>query len=188
MKARVGSAHANANVRGKGRAQPHARTRKAEPLSDPFVWDAVQSVLADNNISLGPIGLTDEEQEVLYGHAVACYGKEQYTDAMCAFVLLMREGPAEARYYKGTAACYQMTKEFGKAAAFYGFTYLLKHDDPAPLCHVGQCLLAEDQPGEALEAYQLFLSESEGNPYCMDLRQHAQSMIAALTAETEVAV
>jgi type III secretion system low calcium response chaperone LcrH/SycD len=133
--------------------------------------------MANGKISLPPAGLNKQEQEALYATAYGYYGQARYLEALQIFATLLREDLAEARYFKGIAACYQMLGDHENAAAYFGFTYFLNPRDPSSVCHIAQCLLAIGHVEDAREAFNEFIEKSIEVPACSDLRKYAYKVL-----------
>jgi len=115
--------------------------------------------------------------ERLYATAMADYARGCYTPAAKTLLGLILVDASQARFFKGMAACMQLSGHYQQAAMAYASAYTLKPDDPTVLLYLAQCFVGAKGWQEAREAAQTFLSETEGAETHGELRGQALQLI-----------
>lgn len=88
------------------------------------------------------MGLCGEECEALYAYGYALYAQAKYGDAVKIFTRLVALDHLDSRYQMALASAMQMTGRYEAALEQYVIATLLRVDDPAPVFHCAECLIA----------------------------------------------
>lgn len=115
--------------------------------------------------------------ERLYAAAMADYSQGRYASAAKTLLGLILLDASQARFFKGVAACMQLTGKFKHAAQGYASAYALDPGDKTLLFHLAQCFVSVGAWQEANEAAQTFLDETAGSEADADIRQLALRII-----------
>lgn len=115
--------------------------------------------------------------ERLYAGAMADYARGCYKPAAKALLGLILIDPSQARFFKGMAACLQLSGNYQQAAMAYASAYSLKADDPTVLLYLAQCFAGVKGWKEAGEAAQTFLDETKDCEAYGELRSQAMQVV-----------
>lgn len=96
--------------------------------------------------------LSDDEKEGLYAYAFDAYTCENYIEAVKIFKYLTVTSTLNAKYWKGLASSYQLLQQFQEALNCWSMVVILDEMDAMAHFHAAQCLMALNQPEEALKA------------------------------------
>jgi len=101
------------------------------------------------------MGLTVRECEAMYAYGHALYAQGKYNDAFKIFAQLVAYDHMESRYQLALASALQMTRRYEEALQHYMIVTVMRLDDPVPVYHCAECLLALGRPAEAAESLEL---------------------------------
>ena len=110
-------------------------------------------------------GTTEAEREALYQVGYSLYGQGKYSEAFKVFSLLVIQNHLEPRYLFALGGACQMLERYTDALQHYMAATVALLDDPLPVFHVAECLIAMGRPEEAKESLELVLllcKESHG--------------------------
>jgi len=88
----------------------------------------------------------------------------------------------ESRYQMALAGAMQMTKRYEEALQHYMIVTVMRLDDPAPVYHCAECLLALGRPDEAAESLELVDALCKPGEHDA-IRSRAQALLKALRAK-----
>ncbi len=104
------------------------------------------------------MGVTDEQCEVMYAYGHSLYALGKYDDAFKVFAQLVTYDHMDSRYQMALASAMQMTGRYEEALQQYVVVTVMRLDDPAPVFHCAECLLALGRPEEARDSLELVVS------------------------------
>ncbi len=129
------------------------------------------------------LGITANECEALYALGRSLYGQGKYEDAFKLFARLVTYDHMESRYQLALASCMQMTGRYQDALQQYVVVTVMRLDDPVPVFHSAECLLALGRPQEARDSLELVIG-SLCKPGVHDqIRARSQVLLKALEAK-----
>jgi tetratricopeptide (TPR) repeat protein len=134
--------------------------------------------------SVRPQRNTIGEVERLYAAAMADYAQGRYLPAARTLLGLILVDSSQARFFKGMAACMQLTGRYQEAVMGYASAYSLQPTDATSLFYLAQCFAKVGGWCEAGEAAQTFLDETSGSDGHGDMRSKALGIVRA--AETKM--
>ena len=126
------------------------------------------------------MNITDDECEALYAFGHAQYEQGRYADAFKAFAQATIYNHLESRYQEAAGAAAQMLGRYEDALRHYLAVTVMKLDDPAPVYHCAECLLALGKLPEAAESLALVADMCEGDEARAGLKSRAQALLKAL--------
>jgi len=103
------------------------------------------------------MGLSSEECEAMYAHGHSLYAQGKYEDAFKIFAQLVAYDHMESRYQMALASALQMTRRYEKALEHYMIVTVMRIDDPTPVYHCAECLIALGRTDEARESLELVI-------------------------------
>ncbi|MFA5487771.1 MAG: SycD/LcrH family type III secretion system chaperone [Candidimonas sp.] len=111
------------------------------------------------------LDITEEECEALYALGYSLYQQQRYNDAFKAFSLLVIYDHLEPRYQMALGASAQALGRFEDALRQYAVVAVMRIDDPTPLFHSAECLIAMGHTAQAVESLELAIemAEAKGN-------------------------
>ncbi|CUI77170.1 SycD/LcrH family type III secretion system chaperone [Achromobacter xylosoxidans] len=124
-------------------------------------------------------GITEAECDALYQLGHGLYEQGRYSDAFKAFSMLVIYDHLEPRYLMALGGAQQMLSRYQDALLQYGAAALIRLDDPRPVFHSAECLIAMGRLAEAAESLDLALTLCEG-PTHASLRVRAETLRQAL--------
>lgn len=104
-------------------------------------------------------GCTAQDCEALYTLGHRLYGQSRYLEALNVFGMLVMLKSLEHRFVFGFGSCLQMLGRYEEAINHYGTALFVDIDDPAPLLHTCECLLALGQKEHAHDALKVLQTE-----------------------------
>lgn len=113
----------------------------APPPPHPLSGEGLQPVAA----------LQDVDDESLYAVGHHLYAQARYDLALPVFGLLLLRDSLERRFLCAFAACLQMQGRPEAALTHYLTAAVLDPNDPVPVFHACECLIATGRPQEARE-------------------------------------
>jgi tetratricopeptide (TPR) repeat protein len=123
------------------------------------------------------------EVESLYAAAMADYAQGRYLPAARTLLGLILVDSSQARFFKGMAACMQLTGRYQEAVMGYASAYSLQPTDATPLFYLAQCFAKVGGWCEAGEAAQTFLDETAGSDAHGDMRNKALGIVRTAEAK-----
>lgn len=133
------------------------------------------NAVATTNLASRP--RTVGEVERLYASAMGDYAQGRYMLAAKTLLGLIFIDPSQARFFKGVAACMQLTGRYQQAAMGYASAYSLQPDDVTVLFYLAQCFMGVGGWTQASEAAQTFLDETAGSDAHADMRSRARAIV-----------
>jgi len=158
------------------------RTEQPVDAQAHALYDAVAGLLQSGG-TLGDDcwGTTAEEREALYrvGHGLYEHGK--YSDAFKVFSLLVMQDHLEPRYVFGLGCACQMLGRYSDALQHYMAVAVACVDDPLPIFHAAECLIAMSHLSEASDSLALVLEHCSDEHSALYTRAKAlqQKVLAA---------
>ena len=167
-------------------------------MQDPF--DALESLTDEQLLTVEQLagrcltegatladvrGYTGDEMEAVYNFAHNTYQQRRYDDARKLFQFLAENDHTEGRFWKGLAACQQMTGRHEQAVAAYGVAALLDATDPQTPLRACECYLAMDDlegARKALDAVRLICSATGGETTHGEALKRAALLDSAIAA------
>lgn len=128
---------------------------------------------------LGTVG----EVERLYAAAMADYAQGRYLPAAKTLLGLILVDASQARFFKGMAACMQVSGRYREAVMGYASAYSLQPTDATLLFYLAQCFAKVGGWCEAGEAAQTFLDETAGSDGHADMRSKALGIVRTAEAK-----
>lgn len=158
---------------------------KNNPASiPPDLPEQIAELLA-NGGTLGSVyDYEDTDYEVLYALGHSLYSQTRYQDAMRTFGFLVTHNHLEKRFMNAFAASLQMLKSYKEAIKYYSMASLMDMNDPLPTYHTAECMMALGCAGEAKEALQFVLRQSEA-PERAELKSRAQAMLELMSRHAQ---
>lgn len=135
-------------------------------------------LIADGGSLKDIVGVDDDTVEALYALGYNFYVQDKYEEAEKLFQYVCLQSHLEPRYWMALANCRQMLKKYDSAIDGYGYTYVLKQDDPWPVIQGAICHLKmgnKELAAEALTLAEMTIEEGPAN-------EEAKSRISALRA------
>jgi type III secretion system low calcium response chaperone LcrH/SycD len=157
-------------------AEDHAEDIALEPLAS----DISQLLKMGGRLGDG-WGITDAEREALYQLGHGLYEQARYSDAFKLFSMLVIQNHLEPRYLSALGSTCQMLGRYTDALQHYMAATVIRLDDPRPVFHSAECLIALNRLMEAKESLQLVLTLC-GNRH-EDIRHRAQALLEALQSK-----
>lgn len=130
------------------------------------------------------MGITSRECEAMYAHGHSLYAQGKYNDAFKIFAQLVAYDHMDSRYQLALASAMQMTRRYEEALQQYIVVTVMRVDDPIPVFHSAECLLALGRPQEARESLELVV-ESMCKPGEHDaVKARSEALLKAIAAKT----
>lgn len=107
------------------------------------------------------IGATNDECEALYTVGHNFYEKGRYSQAFKVFSALVTYDHLNDKYFMALAGTAQMLELYDIALHNYTTVAVMRLDNPAPIFHSAECLIALSRTEEAIEALELILTMPE---------------------------
>lgn len=117
------------------------------------------------------------EVERLYAAAMGDYAQGRYMLAAKTLLGLIFIDPTQARFFKGVAACMQLSGKYQQAAMGYASAYSLQPGDATVLFYLAQCFMGVGGWLQASEAAQAFLDDTAGSDAYGDMRSRALGIV-----------
>jgi len=97
------------------------------------------------------------EDEAMYSVAHSVYEQGRYKDAFKIFSLLVMRNHLEPRYLSGLGGSCQMLGRYVDALMHYMAAAVADTEDPKPIYHAAECLIALSRRDEARDSLKLVL-------------------------------
>ena len=128
-------------------------------------------------------GISTDDLEAIYSVAHSFYGQGDYDKAQKLFCYLCLYQHMDKRFWKGLAACYQMQKNYKKAAESYAYMALLDIDDPEPSFHASYCFIEMKDFDAARTSLDAAIHQAKGRKKYQSLLTQAQQMLHHISDE-----
>lgn len=102
-------------------------------------------------------GTTPDEREALYYMGHGLYDQGRYSDAFKVFSLLVMQDHLEPRYVFSLGCACQMLERYTDALQHYMVAAVAWVEDPRPVLHAAECLIAMSRFPEARDSLALVL-------------------------------
>jgi len=123
--------------------------------------------------------ITADECEALYAFGHALYEQGKYSDAFKAFAQVTIYDHMEPRYQAAAGAAAQMLGRYEDALRHHLAVTVMKLDDPVPVFHCAECLLALGKLPEAAETLELVAGMCKAEAQA-GLKSRAEALLQAL--------
>ena len=121
--------------------------------------------------------------EALYALGRSLYLQGRCEEAATAFEFIVLHNSRERRYIIALGAALQMGGKHVEAIGQFMRAVFLDAEDPEPVFHMCECLVAMGHPAEARDALAMVVQRC-GDERHAELRERAQAMFQLLTAPT----
>ena len=125
------------------------------------------------------LDITADECEALYAFGHAQYQQGKYSEAFKAFAQATIYSHLEPRYQEAAGSAAQMLGRYEDALRHYLAVTVMRLDDPMPVYHCAECLLALGKLPEAAESLELVAQMCEDAKHA-GLKSRAQALLRAL--------
>ena len=125
-------------------------------------------------------GTTAAEREAMYCLGYGLYEQGRYSDAFKVFSLLVMQDHLEPRYVFGLGCACQMLGRYTDALQHYMTVAIAQVDDPLPIFHAAECLIAMSHLSEAIDSLVLVLENCSDTKSA--LYRRAQALLRGLRA------
>lgn len=146
------------------------------------LFDAISSMLRTGT-TLGEAlsDMTAGDCEAMYGAGYNLYEQGRYGDAFKVFSLVVMQNHLEPRYLFGLGCSCQMLGRYLDALQHYMAAALACVNDPRPILHAAECLVAMSRIEEARESLGLVLDMSPDAQSPLNIR--AQMLLQGLSEQ-----
>lgn len=103
------------------------------------------------------LNVTPDECEALYAHGHSLYQQGLYSDAFKVFSRLVMINHMDDRYVMALAGAAQQLGRYEDALQHYATVTVMRLNDPAPVFHSAECLLAMSRLADAIDSLELVL-------------------------------
>lgn len=154
-----------------------------EPLSESEerLAEMVTKVLKGETVMRAELGLGSDEMEALYAVTYNVYQSGKYTDAVKLFGVLSMLDPTDYRFVFGGASSLQMLGEYLMASMYFQLAAGLDQENPAPMLHTAECMLALKDRDGAKFALQQTVERAGDKAEYTPMRQKAEVMLENLS-------
>lgn len=154
--------------------------------------DEMVNLLQERISSGAPFGdamnMTERHRDALYQVGHGFYSQARYSDAFNIFSMLVIFDHLNARNLMALASTAQMLGRYEDALQHYSTAALALANDPRPMIHSADCLVALGHTDLARESLDLALELSDGNPQHAALKVRAEIMLSTLSAKGRTAI
>lgn len=130
------------------------------------------------------MNISEEECEALYAYGHALYQQGKYADAMKMFAQATAYNHMESRYQMAFGGAAQMLGRYEDALRQYAIATVMTLDDPAPVYHSAECLLALGRLPEAAESLAMAVDLCR-RPEHAAVKARASAMLQAVRARMQ---
>ena len=127
--------------------------------------------------------ITPQECEALYAYGHGLYAQGKYEDAFKIFARLVAYDHLESRYQMALASAMQMTRRYEEALEHYMIATVMSVDDPVPVYHCAECLIALGRITEARESLTLIVDDMCQPGEHDEIQARAQALLTLLQAQ-----
>lgn len=132
-----------------------ATAKNKTPEDAPGLNEEVLKLWTSGHTLAEGMGISEREREALYVLGYSFYERGLYNEAFKIFARLVSLDHLESRYLMALGSAMQMTRRYEAALQQYMVVTLMRLDDPVPVFHSAECLLALGRPAEAVESLKL---------------------------------
>lgn len=145
------------------------------------VFDALYRLLQfGGTLGDGYWETTAADREALYRLGYGLYEQGRYSDSFKVFSLLVMQDHLEPRYVFGLGCACQMLGRHVDALQHYMAVAVARVDDPLPIFHAAECLIAMSRLSEARDSLALVLENCSDTQSA--LYRRAQALLQRLQA------
>ena len=144
--------------------------------------DMTRKILQGEPVLRAELDLGAEEMEALYALCHNLYQAGKYEDAVKMFGLLSLLDPTDYRFVFGGASALRMLDQHMAAAMYFQLAAGLNVEDPAPMLHTAESLLAIGDRDGAKAALEQALERAKNREECAPLRRRAEVMLENISA------
>ncbi len=141
----------------------------------------VTDVLQGKTLMKAELGLEQNDIEAIYAVTYNVYSSGKYAEAMKLFGILSLLDPTDFRFVFGGASCLQMMGEYLTASVYFQLAGGLDTENPAPMLHTAECLLALKDKDGAKAALEQTLERTDGKAEHKAMKQKAEVMLENLS-------
>lgn len=120
---------------------------------------ALAGHVLDGGIWGDAYGFSESDYEALYALARTLYGQARYAEAQPIFTWLFKYNQFDRRFPLGLAATLHMLGKHGRALEYYAISAFMDMEDPMPMFHGIECLLAMGRLEEAMRGLHLVIEQ-----------------------------
>ena len=142
----------------------------------------VADVLQGKTVMRAELGLEQNDLEAIYAVTYNVYTSGKYAEAMKLFGILSLLDPTDYRFVFGGASCQQMMGEYLAASVYFQLAGGLDPENPAPMLHTAECLLALKDKDGARAALEHALERAGGKAEHQAMKKKAEVMLENLSA------
>ncbi|MDB5798403.1 MAG: CesD/SycD/LcrH family type secretion system chaperone [Paucimonas sp.] len=125
-------------------------------------------------------GYTPEAMNTLYTNGYALYKQGKYAEACEAFRALVVFNHLDRRVFAAYAASLQMLCRYDEAVNYYALAAMMDVNDPAPVFHCAECLLAMNKKEEALASLEHVLDIPPRGAADLEFGERARALMDLL--------
>ena len=155
--------------------------RQPLPEAEERLADIVTNVLQGKTLMKTELGLDSNDIEAIYAVTYNVYTSGKYQEAMKLFGVLSLLDPMDYRFVFGGASCLQMMGEYPTASLYFQLAGGLDTENPAPMLHTAECLLAIKDRDGAKAALKQAMERAGTKPDWSAMRQKAEVMFENLS-------
>jgi len=147
------------------------------PNNDGKIEKALEALLTKGiplSITLGV--LTKKDFDVLYATAYNLYAEKKYPRALANFSFMTIYDHFDKRGWIGSAACWQVLKNYKNALNCYSKASALDIKDPLPIFHSVECYIILKMYSEARSALKVVEPLIKNNPEFASFQRGAAKM------------
>ncbi len=125
---------------------------------------ALPALAAGEKAQPAALQLDERQADIVYALAHEKYVTGQYEAAGRMFAFLLSQQPTSSRLLTALAATLQMTAHHVDAMQYYAMAIALTPDDPEPVLHMCECLIALRQRAAAADGLRHVLAICADTP------------------------
>ncbi|WP_423455477.1 SycD/LcrH family type III secretion system chaperone [Ottowia sp. VDI28] len=146
-------------------------------IGDMQEWLAAGGAVAD------AVNVPQAQREALYQFGYGLYTQAKYAEAFKIFALLVVYEHLNERYLMALAGAAQMLGRYEDALQHYATAAMLLMDDPRPVVHGAECLLALGQTDLARDSLNMAIELAEGAEPHSAIKVRAEALRATLNSQ-----
>jgi type III secretion system low calcium response chaperone LcrH/SycD len=157
----------------------HPTDSVCESVSEPETLHALLSGRLES-----PASLSDADCESLYAVGYGLYAQASYEKALQVFGWLVILRSLDRRYVFALGSCLQVVGRYESAINHYATALMIDIEDPTPLLHTCECLVALRRFDHAQEALDTLRQEysADSYPWISPKAERLQALIAGSQA------
>ena len=149
--------------------------------ADAFAQDMLDRWTSGGTLAQA-MDISPQECEALYAYGHSLYAQGKYEDAFKIFARLVAYDHLDPRYQMALASAMQMTRRYEEALQQYVIATVMLIDDPAPVYHSAECLIALGRLEEARASLALIVDDMCPPGEHDTIRARAQALLTLLQA------